>query len=276
MASFTDLCKKGNVDGIKAMMSSPEFNINQRSKAGKTGLMHAAKQGEKATVLQLVTTQGIEMNARDPKGNTALHWALMNNEKNIALILVKFGAEIGIKNDEGRTPLSMAQTNGYGSELNKARVVLAPVSPPRSASIKQAPKPYKRGSLAEVVDFYAPALGDVCDNPTYYCDTACGPGCMNNCVECNSSLFNTDCYWDSQSYVGRNCSAGTCENGTQWATEFSMHLYTLIEMGIFGLIEVCKDIPGAVEKCTGKEQDVPPPPSSTSQFTPVPPATVPL
>ena len=92
------------------------------------------------------------MNARDPKGNTALHWALMNNEKNIALILVKFGAEIGIKNDEGRTPLSMAQTNGYGSELNKARVVLAPVAPPRSASIKQAPKPYKRGSLGKYIN----------------------------------------------------------------------------------------------------------------------------
>ena len=134
--------------------------------------------------------------------------------------------------------------------------------------------------LAEVVDLYAPALGDVCDSPAYYCDTACGPGCMNNCVACNSSLFNTDCYWDSQSYLGRNCSVGTCENGMQWATEFSMHLYTLIEMGIFGLIEVCKDIPGTVEKCAGKEQDVPPPPppppSSTSQFTPVPPATVPL
>ena len=43
------------MEEIKAMMSSPEFNINQRSKAGKTGLMHAAKQGEKATVLQLVT-----------------------------------------------------------------------------------------------------------------------------------------------------------------------------------------------------------------------------
>ena len=106
---------------------------------------------------------------------------------------------------------------------------------------------------AEVVDTYTPAIGDVCINPEYYCDTACGPGCMNNCVTCNSSLFNVDCYWDSQSYVGRNCSATTCANGMEWATEFSLHLYSLAAAGVLGLIEMCKDCPGTIERCSSGE-----------------------
>lgn len=131
---------------------------------------------------------------------------------------------------------------------------------------------------AEVVDTYIPVVGDVCNNPEYYCDTACGPGCTNNCVRCNGSLFNTDFYWDSQSYLGRNCSITTCESGMEWVTEFSMHLYSLAEAGVFGLIEIAQDLPGCIKKissgdCTSDQVDPPPPPPPVSAYTPVAPTT---
>ena len=91
------------------------------------------------------------------------------------------------------------------------------------------------------MDSCAPVVGDVCVNPEYYCDTALGPGCMKHCVECNSSLFNVDWYWDSQSYIDRNCSTTTCGNGGQWALEFTLHVCGLLETGVYKLIEVCQD-----------------------------------
>lgn len=246
---FTDLCKKGKLEEIKAAMRASGFDVNQRSKAGKTGLMHAAKEGEKATVQELVNTPGIDMNATDPKGDTALHWAIRNNEKQIAIILVKSGAKVDKMNNAGRTPLAMAQADGYGSDLNKARPIPVSVAPPRNAPVEVAViKPYKPGSLAEVMDTCAPAVGDICINPEYYCDTVLGPGCMNNCITCNSSLFNSDCYWDSQSYIGRNCSTTSCESGVEWALEFSLHLYSLVEAGVYKLIDICQDLPDTIEK----------------------------
>ena len=135
------------------MLNTPGFDVNQRSKAGKTGLMHAAKEGEKETVLALVMATGINLNAKDKNGNTALHWAIGNSEKQIALILAKFGAKVDIKNNDGRTALVMAQTYGYGSDLNKAR----PIAPPtRTLLGNETPntpvqaKPYKPGSIGEL------------------------------------------------------------------------------------------------------------------------------
>ena len=132
------------------MMSTPGFDVNQRSKAGKTGLMHAAKEGNKETVLELLNTPNINVNAKDPKGNTALHWAIRNAEKNIALTLVRNGALVDLRNNDGRTPLVMAQTEGYGSELNKARPVPKPVAPPKIIEVEIV-KPYKPGSIGKQI-----------------------------------------------------------------------------------------------------------------------------
>ena len=135
------------------MLAAPGFDVNQRSKAGKTGLMHAAKEGEKETVLALVTAANINLNAKDKNGNTALHWAIRNNEKNIAIILVKFGAKVDIKNNDGRTALVMAQADGYGSDLNKARPIAPPTKSLLGNEIPNTPvqtKPYKPGSIGEL------------------------------------------------------------------------------------------------------------------------------
>src|SRR4030095_7593999 len=75
-------------------------------------LMEAAKQrrGDEARML---LKQGVNVNATQPDGATALHWAAHWDDLEVAGLLIRAGANPHIGNEHyGVTPLSLACTNG--------------------------------------------------------------------------------------------------------------------------------------------------------------------
>jgi len=71
----------------------------------------AAMRGDKAAVRTLLQ-QHANVNAPQPDGAMALHWAVYRGDKELAEMLIRAGANVKAANREGATPLWLASING--------------------------------------------------------------------------------------------------------------------------------------------------------------------
>ena len=74
-------------------------------------LVEAVK-NQRPGAARLLVEQGIDVNAAQADGVTALHWAAHRNDSGTARLLVLAGAHVNAANDFGVTPLSLACVNG--------------------------------------------------------------------------------------------------------------------------------------------------------------------
>ena len=74
-------------------------------------LVEAVRTGDYAAARALVDTGG-DVDAPEPDGTTALHWAVRQDSAGIAKLLLRAGADANAANRYGTTPLSLAGTNG--------------------------------------------------------------------------------------------------------------------------------------------------------------------
>jgi ankyrin repeat protein len=79
--------------------------------AVRSDVADAAMRGDKAAVRTLLQ-QKADVNAPQPDGATALHWAAYRSDKELTDILIKAGANAKAANREGATPLWLASING--------------------------------------------------------------------------------------------------------------------------------------------------------------------
>src|SRR3954464_10788373 len=70
-------------------------------------LVDAAKANNHAAAIALLT-QKVDVNAKEPDGTTALHWAIHNSDVDLVRRLIRAGADIKARNEFGATPLSEA------------------------------------------------------------------------------------------------------------------------------------------------------------------------
>jgi ankyrin repeat protein len=77
-------------------------------------LADAAERMDRARVKTLVR-QGVDVNAPQPDGMTAIHWAAYHDDLDTVELLVRSGANVNAVNRYGVTPMSLACTNGNGS-----------------------------------------------------------------------------------------------------------------------------------------------------------------
>lgn len=80
-------------------------------------LLEAAQRNNTETLLTLLA-EGINVNASQPDGATALHWAAHWNEISVAQQLIDAGAIVSAVNEFGLTPLSLACRNGSETMVN--------------------------------------------------------------------------------------------------------------------------------------------------------------
>jgi ankyrin repeat protein len=104
-------------DRISEVLIKNGVNVNARDKNGQTALHYAAFYGN-IVVAELLLDKGADIHISDNYGNQAL-WTAVFNDKGfgkrleIIKILVKKGAEIGHRNNAGKTPLDFATSNKY-------------------------------------------------------------------------------------------------------------------------------------------------------------------
>ena len=79
--------------------------------AAPVRLIEAIKAADKDAIRTLLQ-QRVDVNAAEPDGATALHWAARTNDSQTAEMLIRAGARVKAANRYGVTPLHLACTNG--------------------------------------------------------------------------------------------------------------------------------------------------------------------
>lgn len=112
---------KGNVTVLKCLQKY-EANLTLPSDLGMS-LLHFAAQGDKINTVLHLHDKGFEINAKDSKGSTPLHWACYSgSEKVVEYFLVQSGVQLNERDQDGHTPLHIAVAYGYSKIVRKLLV----------------------------------------------------------------------------------------------------------------------------------------------------------
>nr|KAI8741537.1 ankyrin-3-like [Biomphalaria glabrata] len=97
---------KGYEEIVNALLSCPDFKINQcNSNDGRSSLM-IASQFNQVSIVQLLLKAGANVNAKSKLGDTALHLSIANGCIEVIKILHTYqGIDLSAENDAGFTPL---------------------------------------------------------------------------------------------------------------------------------------------------------------------------
>jgi ankyrin repeat protein len=74
-------------------------------------LIDSAKSGDRNAVLRQLLDESVDVNATMPDGTTALHWAVLHDDVELATRLLESGASPDTSNEYGVSPLYLACTN---------------------------------------------------------------------------------------------------------------------------------------------------------------------
>lgn len=95
-------------------------------------LVSLATQDSSLEVIGALVARGAPVNCQDGHGRTALHWAALNGQADRVALLLKSGADRGLKNADGKTPLDIASTTNPDKRVQalfastRAELIAAP------------------------------------------------------------------------------------------------------------------------------------------------------
>ena len=121
--------RSGNRPEIERLISASPEVVKGKDAAGATALHHAAGYGPIAN-LELLIEKGADLNAKNRRRSTPLHWAI-HDEAKVRLLLSK-GAAVNAKQAEGRTPLFLAAM--LGDSVPGMRLLLGAGADPNLAT----------------------------------------------------------------------------------------------------------------------------------------------
>jgi ankyrin repeat protein/mono/diheme cytochrome c family protein len=121
--------RAGNRSEIEGQIAVCPEAINGKDAGGSTALHHAAGYGPVGN-LQLLIDKGADVNAKNRRGSTPLHWAI-HDEAKVRLLISK-GANVNAKQAQGRAPLYLAAMLGNG--VQTMRLLLTSGADPNMAS----------------------------------------------------------------------------------------------------------------------------------------------
>lgn len=111
---FLDSVHAYDTRSLSSALSADKLMARAVDASGSTMLMHAAYAGTVA-MMQTFIDAGADVNAKNDRRATALHWAVTDPAK-VRLLLLK-GADVNAKTVDGRTPLHLAATLPAGTAV---------------------------------------------------------------------------------------------------------------------------------------------------------------
>lgn len=94
------------------------FGVATLANAAEATLAAAVQRMDRAAVQKLIDARA-DVNATQPDGTTALHWAAYHDDLDLATRLLAKGANVRAANRYGVTPLSLACTNGNAAMIER-------------------------------------------------------------------------------------------------------------------------------------------------------------
>ncbi|MEP6783399.1 MAG: ankyrin repeat domain-containing protein, partial [Acidobacteriota bacterium] len=111
VAALIAAIRTGSHAKVQLLLSATPTLVNAADETKSTLLHHAAGFGT-IDVMSLLIEAGADVNAKNRRGSTPMHWAIDNDAK-VQFLLAK-GANVNVKQVEGRTPLYQASSLGNG------------------------------------------------------------------------------------------------------------------------------------------------------------------
>ena len=112
---------------VATLLALPGYSGAQPDVASGVPPLVAAVRAEDGAAARALLAAGVDVNAPQPDGATALHWAVHREDGETAERLIRAGADVGAANDLGMTPLLMACRRGQGALA--ARLLAAGADP---------------------------------------------------------------------------------------------------------------------------------------------------
>jgi len=103
----------GNSRDAFDLLVSRGANVNARTDKEETVLHLLIQWGRGPDQVKFVLSRGVDINAADACGWTALHRAVLYNLPEIVKLLIAKGADVNLKDSDGRTPLWLAKEGGH-------------------------------------------------------------------------------------------------------------------------------------------------------------------
>ena len=91
--------------------------IGSSAAAAGTPLIDATRNGDASAVMALLK-QRVPVNATEPDGSTALHWAARLDRADLVQALIRGGAQVNVRNRYSVTPLTLAAVNGSAQVID--------------------------------------------------------------------------------------------------------------------------------------------------------------
>ena len=113
------MAKAGNL-GVLRYLLDRGADLEAKDNKGKTAL-HWAARGGHAGVASLLLERGADLEAKQNYGKTALHIAVFGGHAEVASLLLERGAELEVKDDFGKTALDYAEERGHKNVANLLR-----------------------------------------------------------------------------------------------------------------------------------------------------------
>ena len=102
-------------EAVVRLLIERGVEINAKDDAGRTALMFAARKGHEAVVRLLTERGDVEINAKDKEGKIVLMYAAEEGHEAVVRLLIERDGEINAKDNEGKTALMFAAEKGHGA-----------------------------------------------------------------------------------------------------------------------------------------------------------------
>lgn len=100
-------------DKVFDIIQKGQIDVNARTAAGWTALSLAAEKGYMKIVAMLLAVKGVDLNSCNNNGKTALHVAALQNQVQTVRMLVSTGAEVDVRDKNGRPAFIDAAGLGF-------------------------------------------------------------------------------------------------------------------------------------------------------------------